>query len=133
MAEENKSFLYGIYEDLTGAVEGLSSGVFLGRPDKTSSEMSSFIVVEIPTRIRNIIAGRVDLMAHCYATYTVYCKAKKDHTMKVGAQTDLVQAVIDRFPINGKYIAATRPQILMEGEDGYGYQATKITFSIRTK
>ena len=63
----------------------------------------------------------------------MFCKAKTDRTLNIGAQSDLTQKVLDVFPINGKHVTATKPTVLMQGEDGYGYQVTQITFKLRTK
>jgi len=125
--------LYYMYDDLVKAIKEIGPKVFLGRPKECPSELDTFIVVDIPTRMRNLWAGNFDRMPFCYGTYTVFCKAKKDCTLNVGVQTDLVQKVLDKFPLSGEHIAATRPNVLMDGEDGYGYQATVITFTIRGK
>jgi len=63
---------------------------------------------------------------------SVFCKAKTDGTMNVNAQSNLVQQVLDLFPIVGDAVEASNPAILMQGSDGYGYQVTQITFKLRT-
>lgn len=134
MAEQQHSFLYYIYDDLTKAVTGICDKVSLERRPKTEGqELKSFIVIKIPTKVRNLIAGGLKRMPYCYGTITVFCKAKKDGTLNPGTHTDLVDQVVDKFPINGTHIAATRPQIQMDGEDGFGYQVTLISFTIRGK
>lgn len=134
MAEKQRTPLYYIYDDLYQGVKGVADKVSLGRrPKQTKEELKSFLVIKLESRIRNLIAGGLDRMPYCYGTVTVFCKAKDDGTLNIEAQSDLVDAVIKKFPIAGTHIAATRPQILMQGEDGYGYQVTQISFTIRGK
>lgn len=133
MAKTKKSLIYLIYSDLVGAVNGIGKKTYLDRPKSGTEELASFIVVDIPTEIRGMVKGSVDFKADCYGTFSVFCKAKTDATINIGSQSELTQKVLDLFPINGKYITASRPRVLMQGEDGYGYQVTQITFSLHTK
>lgn len=133
MAKTKKSLIYLIYSDLVGAVNGIGKKTYLDRPKSGTEELANFIVVDIPTEIRGMVKGSVDFKADCYGTFSVFCKAKTDATINIGSQSELTQKVLDLFPINGKYITASRPRVLMQGEDGYGYQVTQITFSLHTK
>lgn len=133
MAKTKKSLIYLIYSDLVGAVNGIGKKTYLDRPKSVTEELANFIVVDIPTEIRGMVKGSVDFKADCYGTFSVFCKAKTDATINIGSQSELTQKVLDLFPINGKYITASRPRVLMQGEDGYGYQVTQITFSLHTK
>lgn len=129
-----KSFLYYMYKDLYEAVDALADKTYMGRrPKQTPEEVKTFIVVEIPTNIRNLVAGDITRTPYCYGTMTVFCKANSDGTLDVNKQTNIIQKVLDKFPIAGEHISATRPNVMMDGEDGYGYQATVITFAIRGK
>lgn len=133
MADTKKPLIYLIYNDLVNAVKGIGKKTFLDRPNSGTDELVNFIVVDIPTEISGLLKGKVEVLANCYASYDIFCKAKTDATLNIGAQSELAQKVLDLFPINGKHIVASKPKILMQGEDGYGYQVTKITFSLRTK
>lgn len=128
-----RPLIYLVYSDLVEAVDGIGKKTFLDRPKLTSEELANFIVVDIPTEMRGRMKGDLDVTSDCYGAYTVFCKAKTDRTLNIGSQSDLVQKVLDLFPINGKHVTATRPAVLMQGEDGYGYQVTQITFRLRTK
>lgn len=128
-----KPLIYLVYNDLVDAVKGIGNKTFLDRPKETSKELSSFVVVKIPTEIRGRIMGNPDVMIDCYGIFSVFCKAKNDRTVNIGSQSDLIQKILDVFPINGEHITATKPSVLMQGEDGYGYQVTQITFKLRTK
>ena len=130
---EKKNIVYLIYSDLSASVKGVAGNVFFGRPEPVGSDVANFIAIELPTEIRGMIAGSFDMSVGCYATFDVYCKAKKDRTLNIGAQSDLIKKVMDVFPINGKCVTAANPTILMQGYDETGYQVTKISFRLRTK
>lgn len=128
-----KPLIYLIYSDLVEAVKGIAKKTFLDRPKDTDEELTNFIVIDLPTEIRGSLKGNADVMSECYGTFSIFCKAKTDRTLNIGAQSDLTQKVLDVFPINGKHVTGTKPTPLMQGEDGYGYQVTQITFKLRTK
>ena len=128
-----KPLIYLIYDDLVEAVNGIGKKTFLDRPKNTSEELSDFIVIYLPTELRGRLKGNADVTSDCYGTFSVYCKAKTDRTLNIGVQSALTQKVLDVFPINGKHLTASRPTVLMQGEDGYGYQVTQISFKLRTK
>ena len=133
MADTKKPLIYLIYSDLVGAVNGIGKKTYLDRPKSDYEKLQNFIVVDIPTAISGSIAGSFETMANSYGTYHVFCKSKDDATLNIGAQSELVQKILDKFPINGTYCSATKPTVLMQGEDGYGYHVTTITFKLRTK
>lgn len=130
---KKKSLIYYIYDELVAAVDGIGKKTFLERPNVTNNELDYFVVVEIPTEIRGQVKGSLNFRVDCYATYSIFCKSKNDGTQNIVAQTTLTQKVIDKFPINGKFITATKPTILMQGYDGFGYHVTQISFKLRTK
>lgn len=130
---ESKALTYLIIEDLVKAVDGIGKKTFLSRPKVTAKELTSFLVVSLTSRLYPAIAGNADVKLTTYGTISVFCKAKTDGTPNIGSQTDMVQSVMDLFPINGTHITAYKPTILMRGEDGYGYHETQIIFKIRTK
>ena len=127
------AMIYRIYDDLVAALKPLGKKVFLDRPKTLASEQHDFIVVRVETAIHAMIKGGINVYTDCYGTFTVFCKAKSDGTINIGAQSDLVQRVIDTFPIVGESVSAANPVIVMQGEDGYGFHATQITFRIRYK
>lgn len=133
MAETKKPLMELIYEDLVNAVSGIAKKTFFDRPNTSSEELTSFIVVELPTEIHGVVKGGFDFSSKCFGLFSVFCKSKKDGTPNIGAQSSLSQSVLDKFPINGKYITATDPAELMKGSDGNGYQVTEISFRLRTK
>lgn len=128
-----RPLIYLIYDDLVTAVNGIGEKTFLDRPKNSYEELVNFIVVDLPTELRGRIKGYFDLSIGSYGTISVFCKAKTDRTPNIVMQSELVQKVLDIFPINGKHITASVPRVLMQGEDGYGYHVTEITFKLRTK
>lgn len=130
MAE--KPMIYRIYDDLVKAVSGIGKKTFLERPSTLQQELTDFVVITIPTEIRQRVKGGSDFRSGAYGLFSVYCKAKTDGTINIGAQSSLVEQVINVFPIAGETIEASNPTILMRGDDGYGYQVTQITFKLRT-
>lgn len=133
MAKKKKPLVYLIYDDLVNAVKGLGKKTYLDRPKSVPDEVVNFIVVDIPTEIRGLVKGSIDFKADCYGTFSIFVKAKTDGTPNIASQTDLTQSVLDVFPINGTHIKATKPSILMQGDDGLGFQVTQITFKLATK
>lgn len=129
----NKPLIYLIYNDLVEAVNGIGKKIFLDRPKTVKKELVSFLVVDIPTELRGRVKGDFDFSIGCYCTISVFCKAKTDSTPNIDMQSELIQKVLDVFPINSRHIAASNPRVLLQGEDGYGYHVTEITFKLRTK
>lgn len=129
----NNSLLYIIHNDIVKAVTGIGKKTYLGRPKLTDGELTNFVVVEPFTSLLGNIAGDEDVAVSCYGTLSVYCKAKSDGTLNINSQTDLTQKIMDLFPINTSHISATKPRILMRGDDGNGYQITQVTYKLRTK
>ena len=66
-------------------------------------------------------------------TFSVFCKSKTDRTLNIVSQSELIQKVLDVFPVNGKSVTASNPRVLMQGFDETGYQVTSISFKLRTK
>lgn len=134
MATKKKPLLYLIYSDLTAAVKATGMEVFEGRRPKTAmSEKTHFATVELTTGLRGTVKGPIDVKAQCYGTVSVFCKAKEDGTLNMKMHTALVQSVTDLFPINGAHVTASQPRVLVDGEDGYGFQVTVISFLVKTK
>ena len=128
----NDTFLYKIFNDLVGAAEKTGKPVYLERPKSLKSEVAQFVVVSLPAQIYGMVKGGLGFRSGSNGLFSVYCKAKTDGTMNVNAQSNLVQQVLDLFPVVGETVEASNPAILMQGNDGYGYQVTQITFKLRT-
>jgi hypothetical protein len=130
---KKKALLFIIYDELVDAVKGIAEKTSLGRPEPVGKDVVSFIEIDIPTEIRGRIKGKFDVSVDCIATFSIHVKAKTDRTLNIGNQSDLTQKVLDVFPINGKYIVAKEPTVLMQGYDETGYQVTQVSFRLRTR
>lgn len=129
----NNSFLFKIYDDIVNALKKTGKPVFLDRPKILSSETTQFVVISLPAQIYGMAKGGLDFRSGSNGLISVFCKAKTDGTMNVNAQSILTQSVLDLFPIAGDAVEASNPAILVQGNDGYGYQVTQISFKLRIK
>lgn len=129
----NDTFLYKIFNDLVNAANKTGKPVYLERPKSIGSEVAQFVVITLPAQIYGMVKGGLGFRSGSNGLISVFCKAKTDGTMNVNAQSNLVQQVLDLFPITGDVVEASNPAILMQGNDGYGYQVTQISFKLRTK
>ena len=127
-----------LYSDLVDKVKTVIDERYIypsNRPNvgKNDQTMKNFIVIDLPDNIVDIAAGKPRLMLVTTGIISVFVKAKSDNTLKVNETSDLIDEVLDLFPISGEYCAAVNPVPLMRGSDGYGYQFTDIKFEIHTK
>lgn len=129
----NDTFLYKIFNDLVNAAQKTGKPVYIERPKSIGSEVAQFVVITLPAQIYGMVKGGLGFRSGSNGLISVFCKAKTDGTMNVNAQSNLVQQVLDLFPITGDVVEASNPAILMQGNDGYGYQVTQISFKLRTK
>lgn len=127
------SLLYLIYNDLTEALKGKGYPIYFGRPTNLPEKTTAFLVIELPVELLGRVAGDMKVMADTFGLISMYVKAKSNGTMNIEAQGDGTEIVTDVFPINTDNITASKPRILVSGNDGDGYHVTKITFKLRTK
>lgn len=128
-----------MYNDLVNAFDGIVERKYIfvgGRPAIKEADletMKKYIVVELPVTIRDMVYGNSRF--HLVTTGVVYVvsAAKKNKTYNINILSDLVEQVVDKFPVSGEYIAATNPSVLTEGLDEFGYQIATVTFDIHTK
>lgn len=134
MAAKQKPLVYLIYDDIINAVQATGIQVFVGRRPKSVDEsLTHFATVKLETALRGTIKGPIDVRSQCYGAVSVFCKAKEDGTLNMKMHSSLVQMVQDLFPINGLHMTASQPRVFMDGEDGYGFQVTTISFLVKTK
>lgn len=123
-----------IYGDLVKAVEGIRKRVFIGRRPKTlNEETKDFLVIQIQSETRGLVAGDFNFVQNGYGILSVFTKAKTDGTLNVNTHGRLVQNVVDLFPINGEHARMTFVGKRNWSEDGYGFQYTEIYFDLQTK
>lgn len=134
-----KSTIAKMYDDLINAFDGLVERKLIfsgGRPDIKEPDlekMPKYIVVELPINIEDYAAGNHKFHLMTSGVVYLFSKAKKNRTFNVNTLSDFTEAVTDKFPIRGEYIAATNPTVLMSGTDEYGYQLVTVSFDIHTK
>ena len=123
-----------IYGDLVKAVDGICKRVFIERrPKVLSEETKDFLVIQIPTETRGLVAGDFNFVQNGYGAISIFTKAKTDGTLNVNTHGRLVQNVVDLFPINGDHARMNIVGKRHWSEDGYGFQYTEIYFDLRTK
>lgn len=133
-----KSTLYNIFADLVNAVSPIvnSKYIFLkDRPNigESGTPMSQFVVVDIPTTIRDYVIGESKTLLQMNGILYVFVQARSNNTLNVNAVGDLVDSLVDIFPVKGTYVVATNPRVMMTGADGQGYQVTTIAFDLRCR
>ncbi len=135
MPEQNPlQVIYNELIDFVGCYVNENSEIFIGnRPDKTTESMQRFVVISLPTEIKNLTAGNDDFAKKTFGVFEVYYKAKTDTTLNFNAQSDLVYQIKKGFPYVTTHIEAVRPTILHDGYDKNGFHVTTITFRLRTK
>lgn len=129
-----------IYFDLGNAMKGVCDNIYpRSRPKAVNKNISSYIVVNVPYRIKNNeMNDNGD-----YNDYTttiqieVYVKDKVSCANPNGFNIDeMSKKVIDvlkRFPISTDNILVTKPRIAIQADDGDGFSVTIIQGSLRTK
>lgn len=122
------------------AVKGICDKVFLlDRPESTSDELNSFIVLSLPSAIRNNEmddAGESDDYSTT-AWFEVYVRdkvsSKNINAVDINALSEKVQKVKALFPINSEHCVIYDPDELMTDSDGKQFHLTYIRAKIRTK
>ncbi|MGN0309334.1 MAG: hypothetical protein ACI4C3_01910 [Bacteroides sp.] len=127
-----QSLIYRIYKDLSKAFTGIADAVYFGRPKTVNETYISFIEISLPAEINDIATGNTDFVLATYGLINLYVKAKSDSTLNIGKQMELTQAILDKFPVKGEVIVATKPSTQMMGFDGYGFNVVQFVFKIRT-
>lgn len=132
----NKPLVWHIFNEIVSEIKsvgGIENVYITNRPKEVNDKMKAFAVVSLPTEIRRTIIGNEDTELRMIGVIHVFTKSKTDNTPNIVSQTSIAQSVMDLFPINGEHIVASLPSILIDGDDGNGFQITSITFKIRTK
>ena len=127
-----------IFGDLVTALKDVvgEENIFLGdRPtfSKDDSKINRFIVIDLPDSIRDVAIGKHNLMFHTMGILSLFDKSKTDGTLRVNSMSELIDSVINLYPISGEHCVAANPIPLMRGKDGYGYQVTEVSFVLHTK
>jgi hypothetical protein len=127
-----------IYTDIIDKVKTVvdSKYIFLEtRPDNISNQsaMSKFVVVSLPTAIRDVAAGNHKLLLNTRGLLSLFVRSKSNNTLNVHASSSFEDAVMSLFPISGDKYASVNPVPMMRGSDKNGFHVTEISFEIHSK
>ena len=133
-----KSTLYNIYADLVNAVKpivGVKYVFLKDRPNTKADEvpMSKFVVIDLPVTINDYVIGGNKTLLQTSGVLYAFTQSRSNNTLDVNSMGELVDALTAIFPISGRYVVASNPQVMMRGSDGQGFQVTTITFDLRSR
>ncbi len=109
------------------------------RPTAIDSRIGSYLVISLPSNIRNneISPGGEynDYSATVFLEVYVRDKTAAQNPVGVDLKTmdEKVSAVMSVFPIDTSRIYVTRPEVTVQDSDGSGFHVTLIRASLRTK
>lgn len=132
-----KNVIKSIYTDLVVGLSGVIETKYIylgGRPDsiQKDSKIDRFVAIELPVSIEDIAHGNRKFVLNTSGIFYIFAKSKKDTTLDINT-TNIVDDVVNLFPIVGDVCSISNPSVLLRGSDGFGYQVTTITFDIQTK
>lgn len=107
---------------------------YLNRPNKLSdAETKHFAVISLPTKFRKSLSGYNRNQSRTTGIIYVYSKAKSNNTPNIDDLTTLSEDLEKLFPIRGDGFACLEPDTQFMGADDYGFQVSRISFSIFIK
>ena len=125
-----QTVLKGIREKLTPVTENC---YYLTRPNSFSEEVKRFVVISLPSKIRRTLSGYSGRQTATLGIIYAFSKAKTNNTPNIGDLASLSEDVEKTFPIRGDGFVCVRPDLQYMGDDGYGYQFSRISFQIYIK
>ena len=116
---------------LRDAVATVCGTVFVSsRPKHARERMEEFAVVSLPVRITNRTVGDCG-MTRTTCRVDVYVR-DKDGQEDILRLDELTRGVVGLFPITGDGMAASNPNVVMEGSDGNGFHAVCVQADFET-
>ena len=133
-----KSVLFSIHEDLVNALKGVIETKYIFLKDRPSSidsdtPMKKFVVIDLPVSINDYVIGKKKTYLTTAGVIYLFTATTKKNTLDINATGNLVDSIVELFPINGQFCSAADPVVRMTGNDGQGFQVTTITFDLQTK
>ena len=126
-----------IYYDLGNAVKGICDVVIpRNRPNK---RYDSFIVVSLPYAIRNNEISDDGSYNDYSTTVQISIYTRNRVSSSLGNCTDLdamdekLERVLSVFPIRTPRIIVTKPKVILQTDDGDGFDITMIQGRLRTR
>lgn len=129
-----------IYYDLGNAVKGICDVVIArNRPDTVDKHYDSFIVVSLPYAIRNNEISDDGSYNDYSTTVQISVYTRNRVSSSLGNCTDLdamdekLERVLSVFPIRTPRIIVTSPKVILQTDDGDGFDITIIQGRLRTR
>ncbi len=125
-----------IYNELTDFLARFieEDYIFWGkRPDAVPEKMKTFVVIDLPAEIGDIVKGNSDFSLETTGVFYCFARAKTDSTLNGNVTSDLVYTIKSGFPYSAKHIKAVNPKVLSRGYDGNNFYVFTVTFDLRTK
>lgn len=130
-----KPLIYNVFADVVGKIKsaGFKKVYLKNRPSTVDKAVDSFVVFDLPAKIRRAVIGNDDFMCETEGIIYLYRREKTDGTPNISDQLELASKMMEIFPINTTHMTGTDPSIMLDGSDDNGFQVTVIAFEIRTK
>ena len=129
-----------IYYDLGNAVKGICDVVIArNRPYTVDKRYDSFIVVRLPYTIRNNEISDDGSYNDYSTTVQISIYTRNRVSSSLGNCTDLdamdekLERVLSVFPIRTPRIIVTKPKVILQTDDGDGFDITMIQGRLRTR
>lgn len=129
-----------IYYDLGNAVKGICDVVIpRNRPYTVDKRYDSFIVVSLPYTIRNNEISDDGSYNDYSTTVQISIYTRNRVSSSLGNCTDLdamdekLERVLSVFPIRTPRIIVTKPKVILQTDDGDGFDITMIQGRLRTR
>lgn len=129
-----------LYYSVSGAIKGICDKTYYqDRPSSVDERIESYAVVSLPSAIVN---NEMD-PGGAYRDYTttvlieVYVRDAMSASNPIGinlkVMEEKVQEVLKKFPIDTDVAFVSRPELVMQENDGTGFHVTLIRARLRTK
>lgn len=129
-----------IYYDLGNAVKGICDVVIArNRPNTVDKRYDNFIVVSLPYAIRNNEISDDGSYNDYSTTVQISIYTRNRVSSSLGNCTDLdamdekLERVLSVFPIRTPRIIVTKPKVILQTDDGDGFDITMIQGRLRTR
>lgn len=130
-----------IYYSLAAQIKGIcDKAYYQDRPKAVKDRPNSYIVISLPSNIRNMEIGQRGEYNdyHTTAQIEIYVKDKQSsnnpNAVDINMMDDKVTKVLELFPIKDGKIVVTKPVITLDNvSDGDGFHVTFIQGNLRTK
>lgn len=122
MAHIQRYYLSEILKDVCGRLNNITGAVFPDhRPAAKNEQMDELIVVSIPSMLEEQNAWqkgviRIELMV----------RDRKNGYANIVRLDEILKAVSEKFPIVTPRFSATKPRLIIKGDDGLGFTIWNI-------